>query len=150
MTETAPKTVLYIEDDSAYILLVKRALQRSKLDSLPHLEVMGSVEEAFCYLEGQAPYNNRSLHPLPSLVITDLRLPGKSGLQLVKWVREHPQFQALPVVMLTGSAVDDDIEHAYQLGIDFCLVKPTEVDVLVSVIQALSIYWVPPPTRATI
>ncbi|HEY9881313.1 MAG TPA: response regulator, partial [Leptolyngbyaceae cyanobacterium] len=138
MTETAPKTVLYIEDDAAYVLLVKRALQRSKLDTLPHLEVVGSVEDAFRYLQGQDPYNNRATHPLPSLVITDLRLPGKSGLQLVKWVREQSQLASLPIVMLTGSAVDEDIKHAYELGIDFCLVKPTEVDVLVSVIQALS------------
>ncbi len=143
------KTVLYIEDDAAYVLLVRRAMQRSKLDKLPNLRVVGTVEDGTRYLLGQAPYEDRVTNPLPTLILTDLRLPGKSGMQLVKWLREQPEFEQLPIVMLTGSAVDEDIKQAYELGVNFCLVKPDEIDVLVSIIQALSMYWVPPPTKAT-
>lgn len=147
MTNTEPKTVLYIEDDRAFILLVQRALQRANLNNLPNLRVFTTVEGAIAYLMGQPPYDDRAINPLPTLVLTDLRLPGKSGLQLLQWIRQQAEFQELPVVMLTGSAVDADIEEAYELGVNFCLVKPTDVDTLVSIIQALSIYWVPPPTR---
>lgn len=147
MTDTEPRTVLYVEDDRSFVLLVQRALQRAKLDKLPNLRVFSTVEGAMSYLMGQAPYDDRSLNPLPTLVLTDLRLPGKSGLQLLKWIRQQTKFQDLPVVMLTGSAVDADIEEAYDLGVNFCLVKPTDVETLISIIQALSIYWVPPPTR---
>lgn len=150
MTYTTIKTLLYVEDDAAYVLLVKRALQRSKIENLPNLQVVSSSEAAMQYLLGQPPFTNRITYPLPSLILTDLRLPGKTGLQLVAWLRKQPAFQDLPVVMLTGSALDEDIELAYEQGVNFCLIKPVEVDSLVSIIQALSVYWVPPPTRATI
>jgi CheY-like chemotaxis protein len=150
MTDFDSKTVLYVEDDAAYILLVRRALQRSKLENLPKLRALTTVEEAISYLLGQAPYEDRLAHPLPTLLLTDLRLPGKSGLQLVRWVREQVEFQQLPVVILTGSSLDEDIESAYESGVNFCLVKPTEVEMLVSIIQALSVYWIPPPTKPTI
>lgn len=149
MAEMSPKTVLYVEDDAAYVLLVRRALQRSKLDNLPTLRVVESMEEAMLYFLGKLPYQDRGVNPLPTLLLTDLRLPGKSGLQLVKWVREQPPFENLPIVMLTGSALDEDVELAYQQGVNFCLVKPVEVDRLVNVIHAISIYWVPPPTKGT-
>lgn len=150
MADVVPKTVLYVEDDAAYVLLVRRALQRSKLENLPNLRVVTTTEDATRYLLGQPPYNDRIANPFPSLVLTDLRLPGKSGLYLVEWLRGQPEFESLSIVMLTGSALDEDIEKAYELGVNFCLVKPAEVDSLVSIIQALSLYWVPAPTKATI
>jgi CheY-like chemotaxis protein len=150
MTNAAPKTVLYIEDDAAYVLLVRRALQRSQLGNLPNLQVVATSEEAVRYLWGQPPYEDRLVYPPPNLVLTDLRLPGKSGLQFVAWLREQPEFRDIPTVLLTGSALDEDIELAYEQGVHFCLVKPIEVDALVSILQALSVYWVPPPTKATI
>lgn len=150
MADFDSKTVLYVEDDAAYILLVRRALQRSKLGNLPNLRTLTTAEDAIHYLLGQTPYEDKLTHPLPTLLLTDLRLPGKSGLQLVRWVREQVEFQHLPIVMLTGSALDEDIESAYELGVNFCLVKPAEVDMLISIIQALSVYWVPPLTKPTI
>lgn len=149
MIPNIPRTVLYVEDDASYVLLIQRALRRSKLTDLPNLQVVTAAEEAFQYLLRHPPYTDRLAHPLPNLVLTDLRLPGKSGLQLVKWLREQPQFAELPIVMLTGSALDEDIEAAYELGVNFCLIKPAEVDALVSIIQALSVYWIPPSTKAT-
>ncbi|HEY9599007.1 MAG TPA: response regulator [Cyanophyceae cyanobacterium] len=150
MADVVPKIVLYVEDDAAYVLLLRRALQRSKLESLPNLRVVTTTEDAIRYLLGQPPYNDRIANPLPALVLTDLRLPGKSGLQLVEWLRGQSEFEGLSIVMLTGSALDEDIEQAYERGVNFCLVKPAEVDSLVSIIQALSLYWVPAPTKATI
>jgi CheY-like chemotaxis protein len=144
------KTVLYVEDDPAYVLLLKRALQRAKLEDLPKLQVVTTMEDAVRYLLGQTPYENRITYPLPSLLLTDLRLPGKSGMQLVKWVQEQPQFKRLPIVMLTGTALDEDIELAYEQGVNFCLVKPADVESLVSIILALSVYWIPPPSKPTI
>lgn len=150
MTDPSPKIVLYVEDDPAYILLMKRAMQRSKFDNLPQLQVVTTSEAAMRYLLGEPPYDDRSAYPLPSLVLTDLRLPGKSGLQLVQWLREQPEMQNLPIVMLTGSALDEDIELAYEKGVNFCLVKPPDVNALVNIIQAISIYWVPSMPKATL
>ncbi|MBD2441023.1 response regulator [Nostoc sp. FACHB-110] len=150
MADFDSKTVLYVEDDAAYILLVRRALQRSKLSNIPNLRVLTTAEDATNYLLGQAPYEDRIANPWPHLLLTDLRLPGKSGLQLVRWVREQEEFQQLPIVMLTGSALDEHIESAYELGVNFCLVKPAEVELLVSIIQALSVYWIPPLTKPVI
>lgn len=139
--------ILYVEDDSTYILLVKRALQRSKLQPLPIIREVTTSEQAISYLSGHPPYNDRTINPLPTLVLTDLRLPGKSGLQLLRWIRQQPAFQALPVVMLTGSVLEADIEAAYAGGVNFCLIKPMQVEELVSIILALSVYWVLPALK---
>ncbi|MBD2020750.1 response regulator [Leptolyngbya sp. FACHB-36] len=146
MTHFSRKVVLYVEDDSAYVLLFRRALQQSRLENIPEVHVVNTAETAIDYLSGNSPYDDRQQHPLPVLIITDLRMPGKGGMALLRWLKQQPDFQSIPTVMLTGSAEEGDIEQAYELGINFCLVKPTEAADLVNIVQALSIYWIPPPT----
>ncbi|ADI62855.1 response regulator [Trichormus azollae] len=150
MEDVDSKTVLYVEDDPPYVLLLKRALQRSKLEKLPKLWVVTTMEDAVRYLLGQIPYEDRFTNPLPSLLLRDLRLPRKSGIQLVQSVQAQLQFQHLPIVILTGTALDEDIVLAYQQGVNFCLVKPADVDSLISIILVLSVYSIPSPTKATI
>lgn len=65
-------------------------------------------------------------------------------------VQAQLQFQHLPIVILTGTALDEDIVLAYQQGVNFCLVKPADVDSLISIILVLSVYSIPSPTKANI
>jgi ActR/RegA family two-component response regulator len=71
MEDVNSKTVLYVEDDPPYVLLLKRALQRSKLEKLPKLWVVTTMEDAVRYLLGQIPYEDRFTNPLPSLLLRD-------------------------------------------------------------------------------
>ncbi|HEY9738421.1 MAG TPA: response regulator, partial [Trichocoleus sp.] len=94
---------------------------------------------AVSYLQGKGSYGDRQRHPLPQLVILDLRLPGMSGLDLLRWIRQQPQFENLPTIALTAYG-NRDLPRAYDLGISFYLLKPAEASSLAEVLEALGLY----------
>ena len=71
----------------------------------------------------------------------DVELPGKSGLEVLEWIRERPKFSRLPVVMLSCSTNPDHVNRAYQLGANSYLVKPTKFSALVELVAGLRRYW---------
>jgi CheY-like chemotaxis protein len=94
--------------------LLRRALQKAG----PHPEVVAASDggEAIRYLAGEPLYADRARHPLPGLVILDLKMPVKSGFDVLRWRLDHPDLARLPVVVLTSSALESDKEHALRLG----------------------------------
>lgn len=135
MVEQQQKTVLVVEDDPADLFSLKRAFGQIHADL--KLQVVTTGKDAIHYLQGDEPYSDRSQYPLPSLIILDLRLPGMSGLDLLKWVRQQPQLRDLPIVALTAYG-NRDLPRAYDLGLDFYLLKPAEAHSLAEVLQGLN------------
>ncbi|MBD2101362.1 response regulator [Leptolyngbya sp. FACHB-261] len=131
------KTVLVVEDDPPDLFPLKRAFQQ--LGPEFDLQIVETGQEAVRYLEGNGPYSNRTQYPLPVLVVLDLRLPGMSGLDLLKWIRQQSPLQELPVIALTAFG-NRDLPRAYELGINFYLLKPADVKSLSEVLQALDLY----------
>ncbi len=86
--------ILLAEDDPNDVLLVQRAFQRTPVAN--PLQVVRDGEEALAYLSGQAPYADRERHPLPVLMLMDLKMPRKSGLEVLEWVRQQPGAEAAP------------------------------------------------------
>jgi CheY-like chemotaxis protein len=136
MTQLQPKTVLVVEDERSDLFSLKRAFRQ--LGSEFVLQVVETGQEALRYLEGKEPYSDRSQYPLPVLLILDLRLPGMSGLDLLKWIRQQPVFKDLPIIALTAYG-NRDLPRAYELGLDFYLLKPAEAKSLADVLQALNL-----------
>ncbi|MBD2258310.1 response regulator [Pseudanabaena sp. FACHB-2040] len=134
---TQQKTVLVVEDDAPDLFPLKRAFRQ--LDPGFELKVVETGQDAVRYLQGEGAYCDRNQHPLPILIILDLRLPGMSGLDLLKWIRQQPQFTDLPTVALTAFG-NRDLPRAYDLGINFYLLKPAEAHSLAEVLQALDLY----------
>lgn len=134
MAEQQQKTILIVEDNPADLFLLKRAF--GQIGTEFQLQIVTTGQDAVNYLQGDEPYSDRTHHPLPSLIMLDLRLPGMSGLDLLKWVRQQPQFQDLPIVALTASG-NRELPRAYDLGVDFYLLKPPEAHSLADVLQAL-------------
>jgi len=118
---TEPKTVLLVEDNPDDALLIQHAFSRAKLPN--PLRVVKDGEEAMAYLAGQNPYSDRARYPLPGLIMLDLKLPRKSGYDVLAWVRQQPGLERLPVVVLTSHKEIPDINDAYDLGANFYLVK---------------------------
>src|SRR4030095_10881134 len=87
------------------------------------LQTVPDGEEAVRYLSGQGPYLNRVEHPLPRLVVLDLRLLKMSGLEVLKWIRSQPDLHYLPVVMLTSSTRRVDKEAAAAVRADQYILK---------------------------
>ena len=137
MTQLQQKTVLVVEDERSDRFCLERAFRQ--LGSGFTLQVVETGQEAVRYLEGKEPYSDRTQYPLPVMVILDLRLPGMSGLDLLKWIRQQPLLKELPIIALTAYG-NRDLPRAYELGLDFYLLKPAEANSLAEVLQALNLH----------
>ena len=131
--------ILLAEDDPNDVLSVQRAFQRNYVAN--PVQVVRDGEEALAYLSGQAPFADRERHPLPVLMLMDLKMPRKSGLEVLAWVRQQPGLKRLPIIVLTSSNQSPDINRAYELGANSYLVKPAGFDSLLDLVKNLDMYW---------
>jgi CheY-like chemotaxis protein len=138
MPNTAP-TILHVEDDPNDVLLVARAFRKAEVPA--QLQVVNDGDQALHYLGGTNSFSERERFPLPSLVLLDLKLPRKSGIEVLEWIRTRPGLKRIPVVMLTSSRQAVDINRAYDLGVNAYLVKPVNFDGLVEMVKTLDAFW---------
>lgn len=128
--------LLLIEDDPNDILLFEKALTRNELGI--QLIVLRDGEKAISYLSGNGESQGR---PLPDLILLDLKLPRKSGFEVLEWIKKHPSLQTTPVIILSSSKQTQDLETAYKLGANSYLVKPTGFTELNQLVDDLNSYW---------
>ena len=128
------KLILSVEDNPDDVLILKRAFQKANTSA--HLEFLADGDLAIEYLA------KSSQNPCPSLLLLDLKLPRKSGLEVLAWLRAQPCLKRLPVVMLTSSNQPKEINSAYDLGANSYLVKPGSMDDFVQLAKAVEAYWV--------
>jgi CheY-like chemotaxis protein len=138
---------MVVEDEPDAVLLLKRAFQKAEISN--PVQIVESGAAALAYLQGDGPYSDRAAHPMPDILLLDLKLPFVSGLEVLKWIKSHVTLRKLPVVVLTSSREVKDIEAAYNFGANSYLVKPMSLQLLTSVMQAFREYWLrhnePPP-----
>ncbi|WP_193197456.1 response regulator [Nostoc sp. MG11] len=137
---TDQQTILLAEDDSNQVLLIRRALRKANLTQ--PLQVVTNGEAAISYLCGEGDYADRKSYPLPMLVLLDLKMPRKSGFEVLEWLRQQPELKRLPVIVLTTSKEKTDIHKAYDLGVNSYLVKPVAFNDLTAMVKLLDDYWV--------
>jgi CheY-like chemotaxis protein len=133
------QTILLVEDDPNDVFLVRRAFRKAKVDN--PLQVVGDGEAAVAYLAGYDAFVDRERYPLPALILLDLKLPRKSGLEVLAWLRGQPRLRRLPVVVLTSSNETSDVNQAYDLGANSYLVKPVAFDNLQDLMRSICRYW---------
>nr|WP_041225958.1 response regulator [Crinalium epipsammum] len=136
----ADNTILLVEDDPNDILLIQRAFFY-KANVKNSVQVLKDGEEALLYLSGKQMYADRDRYPLPILILLDLKLPRKSGFEVLTWLRQQPGLKLLPVVVLTSSSENNEIQQAYNLGANSYLVKPVGFDALLEMIKQINLYW---------
>ena len=133
------KIILLVEDDPNDVLLIQRAFQKAGLaDSL---KVVNDGDEAIEYLTGHGRFDDRSLFPLPYLLLLDLKMPGTDGFEVLRWARNQENLKRLLIVVLTSSNLQADVDRAYELGANSYLVKPVSFDEMVHLIQRFEAYW---------
>jgi CheY-like chemotaxis protein len=123
---TGPAAILYAEDDENDAFLIQRAFKQAEIPN--RLVIVSDGNAAVQYLSGQGKYASREEYSLPGLVLLDLNMPGKSGLEVLKWIRSQPGISTLPVLVLTSSNQESDIHRAYLQGANGYLVKPNQPD----------------------
>ena len=136
MSVGVPKVWLLVEDDDNDFILLKRALLRA--DPAVQLHWVRDGAEAKEYLNGLGRYEDRTAFPLPTMVLSDLKMPRCSGLELVQWVRQQPRLRALPFIMFSSSDQPADVSHAYQDGANWYLAKPSTFGDLVEMLRRLT------------
>lgn len=132
--------VLLVEDDPSDYRLIQRAF--IKIDKSIPIIRLSNGDEAVAYLSGEPPYDNRVLYPMPCVVLLDLKLPRRSGFEVLTWVRQHPSgIRRLPIIVLTSSRHSTDINRAYDLKANSYLVKPDGGSSLEQMISRFKEYW---------
>ena len=128
------RPILLVEDNPMDVDLTKRAFARRNV--LNTLKVARDGEEALAFIE-----NWQEGEPTPVVILLDLKLPKISGLELLHMLKTHTEFQTIPVIVLTSSAEDGDIQTAYELGANSYIVKPVDFEKFVEVAAHIDLYW---------
>jgi len=132
-------TILHVDDDPNDTLLFQHACQKAGVSF--NVQNVEDGDEAISYLRGAEQFANRERYPLPRLLLLDLKMPRLNGFDVLAWVRDHDQFSAMPVVVLSSSNHDVDVKRAYDLGANSYVVKPVGFDALVEIVKSLNQYW---------
>jgi CheY-like chemotaxis protein len=131
--------ILLVEDREDDVILVRKAFEKASLPNPIH--VVRSGEEAMAYLKGQHQYANREEHPLPDLILLDLKMPKIDGFEVLAWIRDQPGIRGIAVVVLTSSDQIRDVNKAYALGANSFLVKPIDFQNYVELGKLIREYW---------
>lgn len=134
------KPILIVEDNAADVMLMRRAFEKVRLAN--PLQVVTHGDAAVDYLAGQGMYADRQRFPLPVLILLDLKLPRRSGIEVLQWLRAQQGLQHIPVAVLTLSQQSQDINAAYDTGVHSYLIKPVHLDGLLQLLKTTNLYWV--------
>src|SRR5713226_1978652 len=136
---TTNRAILLVEDDERDVFLMKRALKGARV--INPLHVVEHGQEALDYLGGIGKFADRSAYPLPAIVFLDLKLPFKSGHEVLAWIRRQKELESLVVVVLTSSNEPADLSSSYALGANSYVVKPPTAEQLEDLAKAFKWYW---------
>ena len=132
--------VMLVDDSQNDLELMRIAFKKAGIGN-PIAEVH-SGEQAIAYLSGEDKYADRRHFPLPRLIVTDLKMPGVDGFELLKWLREQPAFEPVPKIVLTASALEEDEKRARELGCAAYFTKPSQFAGLVNLVSEMNAGWI--------
>lgn len=133
------RPLLLADDDADEAFLVVRAFRDAGVAN--PVVVVPDGEAAIRYLEGRGDYADRLAHPWPALLMLDQKLPGRSGLEVLEWIRNGSGAPTLPVLVLSASTYDSDVQAAYLVGANGYLVKPATYEETVAMARAVHAFW---------
>lgn len=145
--------ILLAEDDPNDVFFLRRAFQKAGVKC--QILDVANGQEAIFYLQGSAPYSDRNEHPMPQLLLLDLKMPLMGGFDVLAWLRDRPELTDLPALVLSSSGHDEDRARAHQLGARGYHVKPSDLGQLTQLAIELAATWLqfkvsPPPLKPAI
>lgn len=133
------KNLLLVEDNPDDVLLTIRALRKSNI--LNEVIITRDGAEALDYLFGKGKWEGRDVTQMPEAILLDLNMPKMGGLEVLKAIRSDPRTKRLPVIILTTSDEESDINGGYELGANSYITKPVDFDQFHEAIKQLGLYW---------
>lgn len=134
-----PACILLVDDNRMDVELALDAFREAHLSN--RVEVAGSGRQALDYLFGMHGYGDRTRHPLPDLILLDLKMPGIDGFEVLRQVKAAPLVKRIPVVILTSSHEEGDRAMSYDIGANSYLVKPVSFEGFLAVVGKIEDYW---------
>jgi CheY-like chemotaxis protein len=132
--------ILLVEDRPDETELMKQALHQAGVTN--PLRILSDGAEAMAYLEGRDRYADRGAWPLPRLVLLDLKLPTRTGLDVLAYMKGDARLKRIPAIVVTSSREPSDLEKAYSAGANSYLVKPTSFREFVETMKITATYWI--------
>lgn len=131
--------ILLVEDNPAHAELIMRSLGDHKVPNVIYHVKDGEV--ALDYLFQRGPYHNISENPRPHVILLDIRMPKVDGIQVLKEIKSSDTLKQIPVIILTTSEAQRDVERAYKNYANSYLVKPVDFDKFIQLMEDLGFYW---------
>jgi chemotaxis family two-component system response regulator Rcp1 len=131
-----PPEILLVEDNQDDIFFMKNALKQASIDS--NLHIVRDGFEALDFLYKKDKYSNS---PRPELILLDINLPRKDGIEVLKEIKNNPELRAIPVIILTSSKDSEDINKAYNHYANSYINKPVGIGGLVRMANIIRDYW---------
>jgi|SRR5581483_3111913 len=131
-----PIEVLLVEDNPADVRLTQEAFKEGRVTN--HLSVVNDGVEAMDFLHRAAPYQGA---PRPDLILLDLNLPKKSGREVLEEIKADPVLRRIPVMILSTSRADQDLQKAYNLHANCYITKPVDLDQFLNVVRSIEHFW---------
>jgi CheY-like chemotaxis protein len=136
---TTPVDLLIVEDQPSDAELALRALKKLELGGRIHLAEDGA--EALDFIFGRDAHADRGVADAPDLILLDLKLPKVSGHEVLRRLKADERTRHIPVIVLSSSKEDEDVEACYELGANSYVVKPVDFGQFTETVQRIGTYW---------
>ena len=131
--------ILVAEDDENDITFLQRAFARAEISN--PLYFVPDGQAAIDYLSGTGTYSDRTQYPLPGLLLLDLKMPRKTGMDVLKWLRSQEALRCLPAIMFSSSTHPAEIENAYRNGANAFVTKPSGMPERIELARMIKGFW---------
>lgn len=131
--------ILLVEDNPNDVELTLHAFKKHKLAN--RIQVVRDGAEALDYLFGTGMYHERDVASTPRVILLDLKLPKVSGLEVLERLKGDPRTRSIPIVVLTSSHEERDLQESYRLGVNSYIVKPVDFERFTDAVQKIGLYW---------
>ena len=133
------RSILLAEDDPNDVLLLQFAFKQVEMGH--PLNVARAGQEVIDYLTGSGAFADRERFPFPALLVLDLKMPRKTGIEVLEWLAGEAALRCLPTLMLSSSTHPGDIEKAYRLGVNAFVVKPPGIAQRMELARMIKNFW---------
>jgi CheY-like chemotaxis protein len=132
-------TILLVEDNPDHVFLTLEGLKRAGLGN--EVTVVEDGQEALDYLYREGKYNDDEHYPVPDLILLDIKLPKKNGIEVLEIIKKDDKLKNIPTIMLTTSKNEEEVVKSYHFGANSFITKPVSFKDFMAAMKELHLYW---------